>query len=83
MKKLFKINLLLTAVIAVGLFTSAVYYRIDPENCKMYYLGQELGEDGEIGIQWLHLKCPENLCFNPQINACDWPHNCTHPNHKD
>lgn len=81
MKKLFKINLLLTAIVAVGLFTSAIYYAPDPNNCKMYYIGVDLGEDGEMGIYWEHRTCPLDLCFIAETLCCDLPSKC--PYHKD
>lgn len=39
---------------------------VDPLNCRMFYMG---GADGMH-----HMKCPNNLKFDPKTKVCNWPH---------
>lgn len=73
MKKLFRFNLILSAVIGALALSSFTFSNDqdhtvllpDPFYCNIVYSMSN-------GVP-IRLYCPDGLCFNDKIDVCDWP----------
>ena len=75
MKKLIKINLLLSAIAGLVLFCSATIMP-HPTDCKKNIITVGIGENGSGGSMNTVITCFPPLCFIPDLLVCDFPEKC-------
>lgn len=79
MKKLLRFNLILSAVIGVLALSSFTfsskqdypYLKPHPFFCNLFYVV-------EFNQPAILQSCPYGLCFNDELDVCDWP-DLAHP----
>ncbi|MEG2278171.1 MAG: hypothetical protein RSC80_10170 [Odoribacter sp.] len=76
MKKLIKLNLLFTAITVLVVCSAASSIYPHPDTCKKYIIKIDIGEGGTGGATYTVIPCPDNLCYIPENQCCDFSEKC-------